>query len=332
MSYESGLQKFGDMINITSNKLNEKLPRFKEDDCAMLHGLQMRPDLNWVVGRLGKFDEDLNRWAFLPMINGVKCDGIRVKPQNILWICDANTYDNGGKLKTGNMLSSMVPFMNSYDDLPAIDINNVASQICAKYAGKGLEFEDHTHAFEELQETLMQEQARSKCQIDFFRAMQPFLNAGLEACAAKGKKGILIRRTKKNTAMFATRSTFESFTSSVGVKNRIEDFVFYISEDYVQINHGSQLQEKLTHTCILEVVEKIVLGQSIVCSVCLDDIDDHLGNLMTECGHSFHIKCLAEWAASDSRTDIRRICTETGTIHVEFSCPTCRHQVSGHLS
>jgi hypothetical protein len=298
-------------------------PPFAKGDCVMIRGLATTK-FNYLLGKLGNFYKDAGpegRWAVFLLHD--PADPIRVKPEFLTWVCDKKTYNKGGVVCDRSYLfTALLNFAGTQHIYPRFNLSEMASAICASYADSGFEFEDRTEQLEQLQ-------ASGRC--NSMDALCFFLDCGTEAMDANGKKGIFVRRTPANSAFFCANSVSSAMVNPGGVcQDRTNDFIFYVNDDFIQAQRGSDMTEKQFRHSIEELVRKHVVGEQIICSICQDAVDAHMDNFTSDCSHTFHIKCFQTWAEQNPVNDAI-IKLGIPNTYIETPCPTCRQVVQTHF-
>lgn len=298
-------------------------PPFAKGDCVMLKGLSTQK-FNFTLGRLGNFyknAETADRWAVVLLHDSD--DLIRIKTENLVWVCDKKTYNKGGVVCDRSYLyTTLLTFLGTQHVFPAFDLSAVVADVCDSYADSGFELEDRTEQLEQLQ-------ASGRC--NMMDSLCFFLDCGNDAMAADAKKAVFIRRTPANSAFFCAHSVSSAMVNSSGVtQEKPSDFVLYVADDFIESQRGIDMKENQFRRSVEELVRKHVVGEPIICSICLEPVDEHLNNFTSECSHTFHIGCFEAWASQNpiNKAILKLRIPKT---YIETPCPTCRQPIQTHF-
>lgn len=298
-------------------------PPLAKGDCVMIRGLSTTK-FNFLLGKLGNFYKDAGptgRWAVILLHD--PDDPIRVKAENLVWVCDKKSYNKGGVVCDRSYLYAyLLNYSGTQHIFPSFNLSEMAANICASYADSGFEFEDRTEQLEQLQASGRTNMMDSVCF---------FLECGTDAMDADGKKAVFVRRTAGNSAFFCAYAVNSAMLSPAGVsQDRPSDYIFYVNDDFVQAQRGIDTTERQFRCSIEELVRKHVVGEKIICSICQEAVDAHLDNFTSECSHTFHTQCFQTWAEQNPVNDV---IMKLGipNMYIETPCPTCRQVVQTHF-
>ena len=277
-------------------------PALRKGDFVLVNNLKATSKLNGHMARLGNYDGDAGRWEVRFLNDDLQ--SVRIKVVNLIWIASRMSYDKGAVIcKQNYVYSWMLHFEKRYDDLPRIDMQGIAQTLAQK---NGIRFEDRTHLLEDFQVNGTK---------GGMSALQIMFKADSDALNANGKLAILFRRTLLSNACFMFFKAFiGKFDDPDGDQSTPWDYKLVIRDDYCKSERGSELQELNFKSGIATLLDPV----RPTCSICLDEIDGHMDNVVLECGHSFHKDCFLDWMESS------RIEAGKRNKHGPVPCPNCR--------
>ena len=285
------------------------VPPLQKHDLVLINGLQAKPQYNGRLCTLGNMVKDSGRYNvfFQPPYDDE--EGIRLKPSNLIWVANKSTWAVKGAMVCVQeyMYSYMIMYRDSYAALPTIDMASIAHSIASN---QNVQFEDRTAQLEQLQIDVKHHS---------WLASRIFLKAGMDAMESNGKLMILFRRTLLSNAAFMSHKLTTLAIADPDNNSKYGwDFMMYFKDDYLKSEKGPELTEQLFIDCV-----RTVLGlKDMTCSICHDSILGYTSsgtpdNIMTPCGHMFHIECFQKYMCSyDAPSGMRNI--------GPYPCPNCR--------
>lgn len=290
--------------------------RLKEQDLVMVQGLQSSSCYNFLLGILGRYVARCGRWEITFLVAGK--DPVRVKPKNLLFVSGTKSeWDKPGLRRY--LPSCITLYRHTYLNLPVIDIQSLAQQICNN---NNIGFVDWTEQIETLQSSGISETNL---------AYSSIMKCGLNAIKHKDT-GFLIRRTPGNSLFFAAYSLINQVDKGRGDERRLCDFIFYINDDFLYMQLGSELEAHQFSCMISNLVRQHSTGEKPRCSICMEEVDNNdpqisIGgdsSFLAICGHNFHQMCIRKWAVEFLKHQLND--EKVTERKVSFPCPMCRKE------
>lgn len=299
------------------------IPPLRNGARAVTHGMSSRL-YNGVLGRLGKYDAESDRWVFRP--DQDEDNPIRVRSRNLRWVASPN----GASAPRENVFCLYAEYDSEYTNYPLIEFDDVLSSLCADF---GVTFVDRTADLEQL---VFNTEAVHPLE-DYFSALRD-INAESHH---KPSHALLVRRTPASNPVFLAKrhiedgATFPTFTAHDTGSHPLADYMVFVRGMAAMNFQGNKLTEAMVRKRIRRFLGDLIPESERpppVCQLCDEPVGEGRTLAVTHCGHSFHELCFHAYSCEVLMKRIQVAATSAVVPPKPPSsscvaCPVCKAEV-----